>query len=105
LKHPAQFANRVIDPDQFASRFRPMAVYGDETSYPGMIYPWLDAPRLLDGLANPDALRHAALSQKLGWLESEFGLRLERCANCHSGVTASRPASSAMRSGSTPGSR
>ncbi len=36
-----------------------MAVYGDETSYPGMIYPWLDTLRLLNGLAHPDALRHA----------------------------------------------
>ncbi len=34
-------ANRVIDLDQFASHFRPRAVYGDENSYPGMIYPCL----------------------------------------------------------------
>ncbi len=51
--------NRVIDPDQFASHFRLLAVYDDETSYPGMIYPWLGTFRLLNGLAHPDALRHA----------------------------------------------
>jgi hypothetical protein len=36
-----------------------MAVYGDETSYPGMIYPWFGTLRLLNGLVHPDALRHA----------------------------------------------
>ncbi len=36
-----------------------MAVYGDKASYPGMIYPRLGTLRLLNGLAHPDALRHA----------------------------------------------
>ncbi len=36
-----------------------MAVYDDETSYSGMIYPWLGTLRLLNGLAHRDALRHS----------------------------------------------
>jgi hypothetical protein len=62
LKQHTQLANRVIDQDQLGSHVRPMAVYGDETSYPGMIYPWLDTPRLLNGLANPDACIHERCS-------------------------------------------
>ncbi len=54
-----------------------MAVYGDETSYPGMIYPWLDAPRLLNGLANPDALRHAGF----GGGARRFAINPRICAN------------------------
>ncbi len=46
LETAPTFANRVIDPDQLASHFRPMAVDGDESSYPGMIYPWLGTLRL-----------------------------------------------------------
>ena len=58
IKTASQLSNRVIDPDQIGNHVRPMAVYGDETNYPGTIYPWLEAPRLLNGLANPDALLH-----------------------------------------------
>lgn len=50
-----------------------MGVYGDETSYPGMIYPWLDTLRLLNGLANPDACIHERCS--LGALCAQY----ERC--------------------------
>ncbi len=54
-----------------------MAVYDDETSYPGMIYPWLDTLRLLNGLANPDALRHAVLDSRA----LRFAINPRTCAN------------------------
>ena len=36
-----------------------MAVYGDENSYSGMIYPWFGTFRRLNDLAHPDAPGHA----------------------------------------------
>ncbi len=54
--------------------------------------------------ANGWRSRSGALSHKLGWLQNEFGFRLDRCASFPSNDTASRPTSSAIRSGSTQGS-
>jgi hypothetical protein len=59
LRQHQKLADRVIDPDQSASHSRPIAFYGDKTSYPGMIYPWLGILRLLSGFAYPDAHRRA----------------------------------------------
>jgi hypothetical protein len=50
-------------------------------------------------------VRRATLSHKLGWPESQIDIRLGRCAISPLSVTASQPISSAIRSGSTPGSR
>ena len=44
------------------------------------------------------------MSHKLGWPESEIDIKLARCAGSPLSVTASQPISSAIRSGSTPGS-
>ena len=77
LKQHPQLANRVIDPDQVASHFHPMAVYGDETSYPGIIYPWLGTLRLLNGLANPDVLHHVGF----GGGARRFSINPRTCAN------------------------
>ena len=52
-------------------------VYGDETSYPGMIYPWLGTLRLLNGLAHPDALRHAGF----GGGARRSAIKPRTCAN------------------------
>jgi len=54
-----------------------MAVYGDETSYPVMIYPWLGALCLLNGLAHPDALRHTGF----GGGTRRFAINPRTCAN------------------------
>jgi hypothetical protein len=54
-----------------------MAVYGDETSYPGMNYSWLDAPRLLNNLAHPDVLRHAGF----GGGARRFAINPRTCVN------------------------
>jgi hypothetical protein len=55
-------AYRVIDPNQFGNHFCLHAVYGDDTSYPGMIYPWIGTLCLLNGLIIPDVLRHAGFN-------------------------------------------
>jgi hypothetical protein len=47
-----------------------MAVYGDKTSYPGMLYPWCSTLRLLNGLAHPAALRHAGLAAAFATAEA-----------------------------------
>lgn len=48
-----------MNPHQLANHFHPVAVYWDETGYPGMIYLWLDTPCLPYGVALPDALDQA----------------------------------------------
>jgi hypothetical protein len=49
-----------------------MAIYCDETGYPGMIYPWLGTLRLLNGLAHPDALVMLVLAPNID-LQSSLG--------------------------------
>jgi hypothetical protein len=76
LEVQTQLANRVIDPDQISSRFRPTAVYGDESSYPDTIFPWLGTLCLLNDLALPDALRHAGFGGAAGAAGRDHGDRV-----------------------------